>query len=466
VTVDYDDDAPAGMIARLAARLPPGILRSPGTTAQEEAEYAQQIAPGGGRREVRYIARQHANVVALRQPTEHPGKLFPGKPSEHVPPAVVDPLSLVGAAIPPRRWIVPNWLPVGYATLLYGEGGTGKSLLAQQLLTSCATGAPWLGLSTEACRTFALFCEDDADEVHLRQSKINARLGIGFQDIGNMIWTCPVGESNILIKFDRSGEPTLTDRFKWLKDEILSFGARIALIDTVATTFGGNENDRMHTTAFVGQALTSLAQEMDGAVLVNAHPSRNGMRDGSGESGSTGWVGSARSVWTFGYPQIEVGNGKLVSDKQANDRILTRTKVNGASRGAQITSQWSDWFFDVRGATEMLAAVSAAVTREAEIDGVFLELLDKSEDAQEPLSISPNSTSFAPRVFEAKARAAPGGQKISKAQFKGSMHRLLGKGTIWNGGTYKVNGVSRQKLERKPEDMPAQQEGDPSGKEA
>src|SRR6202012_6040134 len=110
---------------------------------------------------------------------------------KHIAPTVIDPLSLYGKDVPPRRWIIPDWLPVGYATLIYGEGGAGKSLLAHQLLNSCAVGLPWLCLPVEECRAFALFCEDDSDEVHLRQSCINSRLGIGFEDIGNMRWTCP-----------------------------------------------------------------------------------------------------------------------------------------------------------------------------------------------------------------------------------------------------------------------------------
>ena len=51
----------------------------------------------------------------------------------------IDPINLEGKTIPPRRWIVPDWVPVGVTTLLYGDGGLGKSLLAMQLATACAT---------------------------------------------------------------------------------------------------------------------------------------------------------------------------------------------------------------------------------------------------------------------------------------------------------------------------------------
>ncbi len=58
------------------------------------------------------------------------------------PLEIIAPAALQGLAIPERRWIWPEWIPVGAVTALYGDGGTGKSLLAQQLMTACATGAP------------------------------------------------------------------------------------------------------------------------------------------------------------------------------------------------------------------------------------------------------------------------------------------------------------------------------------
>jgi hypothetical protein len=79
------------------------------------------------------------------------------------PPALhlVDPTALAGVAVPARQWIVPDWIPVGVATGLYGPGGLGKSLLAQQLITAVAIGGHWLGLPVMPVRSLAVFCEDD-----------------------------------------------------------------------------------------------------------------------------------------------------------------------------------------------------------------------------------------------------------------------------------------------------------------
>lgn len=52
--------------------------------------------------------------------------------------------SLEGKLVPPRHWLVRDLVPSGTVTLLGGDGGTGKSLLALQLACAVATGGKWL----------------------------------------------------------------------------------------------------------------------------------------------------------------------------------------------------------------------------------------------------------------------------------------------------------------------------------
>ena len=70
---------------------------------------------------------------------------------------LIDPIALQGVAVPERSWIVRDWIPNYQVTMLNGDGGIGKSLLAQQLLTSCATGNSWLGLDVKPCKALAFF---------------------------------------------------------------------------------------------------------------------------------------------------------------------------------------------------------------------------------------------------------------------------------------------------------------------
>jgi hypothetical protein len=63
-----------------------------------------------------------------------------GRRSAHEPPPLrlLCPASLQGTPVPARRWLVPEWIPSGYVTGLYGAGGLGKSLIVQQLQTALA----------------------------------------------------------------------------------------------------------------------------------------------------------------------------------------------------------------------------------------------------------------------------------------------------------------------------------------
>ena len=87
------------------------------------------------------------------------------------------------APAPLREWLIEESIPIGYVTGLYGDGGIGKSLIAQQLLTSTSLAMPWLGLNVVGGRAFGFMCEDDASELHRRQEGINRNYGIEMMNL-------------------------------------------------------------------------------------------------------------------------------------------------------------------------------------------------------------------------------------------------------------------------------------------
>ncbi len=121
-------------------------------------------------------------------PTATPVNFFdqPPRPEPTAPLRIINPADLQFTTVPDRQWIVEDWLPVGTVTALYGDGGTGKTLLAQQLQTATATGRPWCGMEPMRIRSVGLYCEDDEDEMHRRQWSINRALGIDFSALGDM----------------------------------------------------------------------------------------------------------------------------------------------------------------------------------------------------------------------------------------------------------------------------------------
>ena len=242
----------------------------------------------------------------------------------------------------PRRWLWPEWIPRGTTTVLYGDGGTGKSLLAQQLATACATGAPFLGQPVEACPAFCLFCEDDGAELLRRQVAVNTALGVEMAALDRMHVVPASGEDNLLMVYDRRGMGQATPFGALFQAMAAAADPGLIVVDTVADTFGGNEVTRSDVRQFISW-LNGLAARTDAAVLMLAHPSLLGMSSGRGASGSTAWTNGARSHLYLSRPLDEAA-GAPVSREQA-DRVLARKKANYAARGAELGIVWREGAF-------------------------------------------------------------------------------------------------------------------------
>jgi hypothetical protein len=99
----------------------------------------------------------------------------PPREDDEPPPRIVCPTIFKGRTPPPRRWIVHQWIPYGVVTGLYGDGGIGKSLMAQQLQTATDLGAAWLGLPVEEAASLGVYCEDDKNELWRRQCEMDGQ---------------------------------------------------------------------------------------------------------------------------------------------------------------------------------------------------------------------------------------------------------------------------------------------------
>lgn len=144
-----------------------------------------------------------------------------------------------------------------------------------------------------------------------------------------MLWLPRFGEDNLLMSFDHS-VGKLTPFFEMLLNEANKFGAQLIVVDTAADVFGGNENDRGQVRQFTGKCLghlPHLAREINGCVVLLAHPSRAGLASGTGDSGSTGWSNAFRSRAFLYAPAAEQGEPL---DRYA--RLLSRRKANYATR--------------------------------------------------------------------------------------------------------------------------------------
>ena len=343
-------------------------------------------------------------------------RFAPANPDGYVEPF---PYRLVsefeGEAIPERRWLVPGWIPQGQVTLLGGDGGVGKSLLAQQLMTALALGRDWLGLPVTPRKVFGLFCEDDEDELHRRQALINVHYDCAFADLEmNMAWISMVGVGAELADFSQYEGPQPSGAYHRLVATANKFGAGLVVVDSLHDVFTGNENIRYQARWFI-RLLQDLAQGIDGAVILTAHPSLSGRSSGSGESGSTAWNNAVRSRLYLHRPE-----GDVAADE--TERILTRKKSNYARAGESIILNWRDGVLVAN--PPLVGTLAGMQGRNAE--RVFLGQLEAMTEEGRHVSENTHSGNYAPRLFAKQ----PGREGFNKADFCKAMERLFSDGKI------------------------------------
>lgn len=340
-----------------------------------------------------------------------------GRPNGPPPLRCIDPVRWQGQPLPVRRWIVEGFIPMRSVTMISGDGGLGKSLLAMQLSTACATGKQWLGLETTPCKTLAIHCEDTDEELQIRQHQVNKHYDVDFGDLENLSIASRVGDDNVLLetdKFGRStGKPTLL--FNQILSRAHEFGAQLVILDSLHDLFSGNENVRSEARAFIGQ-LRRIALEIDGAVVLLSHPSAAGLSSGNGTSGSTAWNAAVRSrlYLTRGDPE----------DRDA--RVLRGMKSNYANIPDEIPLRWDEGVFirTDRRRGDFVDAIERDVSEAA-----FLVALDAINAQLRPVSESPRAANYAPKLLSAMPQAA--GHTLK--QLEKSMMKLLSLGVVERG---------------------------------
>lgn len=324
---------------------------------------------------------------------------------------------LAGKAVPPREWLAPDLIPAGTVTLLSGDGGTGKSLVALQLAAACALGGKWLGRVVTAGQALFVSAEDDEAELHRRLWDVVQAEGAELADLDQLTLRSLAGEDALLAAVDaRSGVLRRSDLFRELDAFLAELRPVVLVLDTLADLFPGNENDRAQARQFVG-LLRGLAMRHNCAVVLLSHPSLSGMQSGAGTSGSTGWSNSVRSRLYL--------HRVLQGDEEPNPdaRVLSTMKANYGPTGAEIALTWRDGVFV---ADEAETGVDR-MARRSRADRVFLKLLGLLKEQGRQVNGSGGQT-YAPSVFASH----PDSEGVTKAAFRDAMERLLQSGRIVN----------------------------------
>jgi len=314
-------------------------------SAVNAAAYARNVRAAAGRSKVVEIfpgATGFSSVEdALRFAQEQVERLRREQAAPDIPlwpyPLNLEALLATEPQRPPM--LIEDWLPAGYATMIAGHGGAGKSSIALHLAAAIAQGRAWCGLSTAARRVVYLSCEDRVDVLHWRLDRICRREGWNAAALSGLMVRDLVGHEAILYRSSFDGlQPTraYTELARIMADD----PGALLVVDGVSDTYGGNENDRGQVKTFVN-ALVRLVNR-DGAVMLVHHVNKQGANAAvsEGYSGSTGWHNSVRARWYL-RPQLETDeDGNSV--RADGQLLLELQKTNHGRTDQQIEMRWDD----------------------------------------------------------------------------------------------------------------------------
>jgi len=182
-------------------------------------------------------------------------------------------------AVKPRPFLLPPLLPEREPTVVFGPGGSGKSLFALfvGMLVASGTSHRALGL-TPTRRTDVLYLdwETHEDEVRRRIKRLTTSLRVAHP---------------VKLLYRRCVAP-LADDVEVVQETRREHNAGLIVIDSLAPACGGGEDLMLSGAATVFfQALRRL----DTTALIVAHPSKNS--DTKSIYGSVFFTNLARSVW-------------------------------------------------------------------------------------------------------------------------------------------------------------------------
>ena len=121
-----------------------------------------------------------------------------GEPSNLVELPVISAASFADKETSPRLWHVPEDDSRKTVTLLAGDGGVGKSLIAQQLAVATAWGSDWFGTSPRSGAGAHASAEDDLDELHRRIVAVAESYGVDLAELAALHFVPLAGRDAVM----------------------------------------------------------------------------------------------------------------------------------------------------------------------------------------------------------------------------------------------------------------------------
>lgn len=216
--------------------------------------------------------------------------------NNQTPPGLplLDLKSLISTKPKPLDYVLPSF-PAGCVGVLSGAGGTGKSMLALQLLYMVAAGngcdfslqsGAWQQPENTPSKVILLSAEDTENIVHHRMHAIHEYFNRDeirsrwTNDLLDLIQISPLVGTGFSL-MDSHGCKT-----SWYARTLEACrDSRLVIIDTMRRSHDANENDNGMMSIFLKLA-ESLAKETGAAIILLHHENKAGMGDENAGSGA------------------------------------------------------------------------------------------------------------------------------------------------------------------------------------
>jgi RecA-family ATPase len=243
--------------------------------------------------------------------------------AQEIPPPLTG-RQLAEGEFPRAEFLIEGLILKNNVNLIHGDGGAGKTLLAEHLAVAVASQSECLGRTTQQAPVLLVLAEDGAGETKARLNAICHHLGVNLADLPIRVWALP-GYDITLASVTDEGQIRPAPMLARLKAALRDHPGSLVILDSLADIAVLNEAQRQPVNAFLKRTLGGLCTEFHSTVVVLAHPSKASQADGTLFSGSTAFNNAVRNRLTLEHP-----------DKTSSRRVLTVAKSNYASAGTEI----------------------------------------------------------------------------------------------------------------------------------
>ncbi len=244
---------------------------------------------------------------------------------DHQPPLSTVVASMAGKPIKEIEWLLEGVLSVGAPAMIFARGGAGKSLFVQHLSACVSKGVDFFGKKVKKGPVMSVWCEDDIDEMHRRQTAICDVHGIEYESLTDMHVINRIGEhNNFLITFDGKDVGQVTDFYHQLDAEMQRIKPVFMTIDNAGDVYPGSENDKSQVNQFLKGVIGKLSNKHNCSILIIGHTPKSEAEF----AGNMAWENSVRH-------RIFIEH-----DKDTGIRNVKLSKTNRGKEGDLFTLYW------------------------------------------------------------------------------------------------------------------------------